>query len=368
MRSRQVAGCLLAVGALALACGGDEERKPSGPAMGQAVAEPAEEREANQAPLLERVVLDPPEPLPGQRIEARIEVSDPDGDAVRLSIEWRHNGRVISSGRTTQLKPEGLAKGDRLEVIVKASDGRDESAPVRVSATVSNRTPLISALALAPDGEVRPGQEVTAVPQAMDPDGDPLDYEFEWLLDGKPVRGADEAAFDTSSLKRGDRLAVRVRVSDGEEWSPVAESPVLELANRPPMIAGVPPIESAGGGITAQLEAEDPDGDRSLRFRVLEGPKGLSVDPVSGRLSWRPAPGTIGTQPVEIAVADSFGAESALRFELTVSAPGDEKPAPPPAKAEAADDGALEDADEAVEPDELAEPDEAEPEDEEGDV
>ena len=75
-----------------------------------------------------------------------------------------------------------------------ATDGRDESAPVRVTATVGNQAPLISAIALAPDGEVRPGQEVTAVPQGMDPDGDELEYEFEWLLNGDAVRGADEAA------------------------------------------------------------------------------------------------------------------------------------------------------------------------------
>jgi hypothetical protein len=227
---------------------------------------------------------------------------------------------------------------------VTATDGRDESAPVRVTATVANRAPLISSLALAPDGEVQPGQEVTAVPQAMDPDGDTLAYEFEWLLNDKPVRGADEAAFDTRALKRGDRLVARVRVGDGEEWSPVSESMALELANRPPKIAGVPAIEAVGGGITAQLDADDPDGDKSLRFRVVEGPKGLSVDPVSGRLSWRPEPGTIGAHAVEIGVADSLGAESALRFELTVSSPSDEKPAPP-AKAKASAENDDEDLD-----------------------
>jgi hypothetical protein len=346
MRSRYQAGCLLALSALAFACGGGEEREPSGAPMARRETRRAEERGGdNQAPVLERVVLNPPKPLPGQTIEARIDVSDPDGDPIRLSLEWRRNGQLIAKGRDTRVTLDGVAKGDRIELIATASDGRDESEPVHASATVGNRAPLITSLALAPDGEVRPGQEVTAVPQALDPDGDALEFEFEWLLDGKPVRGADAAAFDTASLERGDKLRARARVGDGEAWSLVAESPELELANRPPRIAGVPAIESVGGGITAQLEAEDPDGDRSLRFRVLEGPKGLSVDPVSGRMSWRPAAGTIGTHPVEIAVADSFGAESALRFELTVSAPGEEKAASPPAKAQAAEASDFEEAD-----------------------
>jgi hypothetical protein len=304
--------------------------------MARAEVEPAEERAENNAPVVENVVLNPPRPLPGHRIDARVEASDPDGDPIRLTLEWRHGGQTISKGSRTNVAPEGLAKGEEIEVIVTATDGRDESAPLRVTATVGNQAPLISAIALAPDGEVSPGQEVTAVPQGMDPDGDELEYEFEWLLNGEVVRGADGAAFATASLERGDRLKARARVGDGEEWSPFAETQELQLANRPPRIVGIPPIESVAGGIRAQLEAEDPDGDRSFRYRVIEGPRGLAVDAISGQLTWTPAPGTRGTQAVEIGVADSLGAESALRFELDVTTPEDERKAAPPAKADSA--------------------------------
>lgn len=336
MRGWRSACCLLAVGALALACGGDDDPKPSGASMVQRAPAASAEAAENQPPVVERVVLHPPRPLPGNRIEARIEASDPDGDPIRLSLEWRHDGRVISEGTHTTIAPAGLAKGQTVEVIVVATDGHDESAPVRTRTSVGNQAPMIDALYLAPDGEVRPGQEVTAAPQGRDADGDALEYEFEWRLNGQVVRAAQAAAFDTSALKRGDRLQARVRASDGDEWSPVAESMMLELANRPPEIAGLPPVESVAGGIHVQLDAEDPDGDRGLRFRVLTGPPGLRVDAVTGRVSWQPPAGAIGTHPVEIAVADSLGAESALRFELTVSAANDA--APPPAKPSDDDD------------------------------
>jgi Putative Ig domain len=347
MRSRRIARCALAAGALALACGGEEAPQPTGAPMARNEAAAPQERAENQPPQVDRVVLHPPRPLPGNTIEARIEASDPDGDPVRLDLEWRQNGRVISSGAETAVAPEHLRKNDEIELRVTATDGRDESEPVHVTAAVGNQAPLIQALYLTPDGEVRPGQPVTAAPQGLDADGDPLEYEFEWWLNGHVVRGADTPAFDTGELVRGDRLQAKVRVTDGEEWSPVAESMVLELANRPPKIAGLPPIESvAGGGISAELKAEDPDGDKSLRFRLIEGPPGLDVDAMTGHVSWHPEPGTTGTQPVEIAVADSYGAESALRFELTVSpakeekaAEGKRKAAPaPPAKKESADD------------------------------
>jgi len=354
MRTERSVGCLLVLGALALACGGgDEAPKPSGAPMARTEAAPHAERAENQAPVVERVVIHPPKPLPGNTLEARIEASDPDGDPIRLSLEWRVQGRVVSSGPQTSIAPDGLHKGDDIELRVTASDGRDESEPVRATATVGNQAPTIQALYLTPDGEVKPGQEVTAAPQGVDADGDRLEYEFQWWLNGRVVKGADQATFDTTKLVRGDRLQAKVRVTDGEEWSPVAESMVLQLANRPPKLAGVPALESEpGGGVHGELKAEDPDGDKSLRFRVVEGPPGLSIDPVSGRMSWKPAPGTTGHLPVEVAVADSFGAESSLRFELTVAPETEAKDdtaarrgphgrkaeAAPPAKAKSADD------------------------------
>jgi hypothetical protein len=347
---------LVLLGAALVACGG-EEPQPSGAPLARAKSAPALERDENQPPVVERLVLHPQRPLPGQQLEARIEVADPDGDPIRLTLEWRQNGRVLLRGAQTTLAPDRLEKGDQIEVWVTATDGSAESEPLRASVQAGNQAPLIEALYLAPDGEVRPGQEVTAAPQAKDPDGDTLEYEFSWLLNGRPVRGADRAALDTSKLTRGDRLQARVRVFDGEAWSPLAESMTLSLANRAPHFSGVPPIASSAGLVQAEFEAEDPDGDRSLRFRVLEGPAGLSIDPLSGKLSWRPGPEAAGTHAVELAVADSFGAESALRFELDVVSGTS---AAPPAKPAPSEEMASESDDEDDEPAEAAEVEEDE--------
>jgi hypothetical protein len=368
MQSRHRATGWLLAGAFAFACGGSEESKPSGASMTRQQAAPAAERADNSPPVVERVVLNPQRPLPGHRIEARIEVSDPDGDPIRLELEWRQAGRVIASGRQTTVMPEGLTKGDEISVTVTATDGRDESAPVHVATRVANQMPVLQDLYLTPEDGAQPGQTVTAVPQGYDHDGDTLEYTFTWLLNDRPVRGANGPTFDTRALARGDKLKVRASVSDGENESPERESKVMELANRPPRIAGAPIVEPMQGGIQGQLEAEDPDGDASLRFRVLSGPPGLQVDAVSGRLTWKPEPGTTGTHPVEVAVADSLGAESALRFELTVSA-SDVAEGAPPAKAKAAADDEAEEGDDDAS-DELAddaeELDEADPlEDEE---
>lgn len=348
MQRRRVAGAVLGSALLAFACG-SEEPQPSGAPLARQQSAPAEERVENEAPVVERLVLHPPAPLPGQQIEARIDASDPDGDPIRLDLEWRHAGRVIAEGARTTVAPEALAKGDEVVVFATATDGRATSDPVRASVVVGNTPPLIQAFYLAPDGEIAPGQEVTAAPQAADPDGDALEYEFAWLLNGQHVRGAEAATFDTGKLKRGDRLQAHVRVSDGEAWSPVAESMTLTLANRAPRFAALPPIEATDGAFRVELAAEDPDGDRTLRFRLLEGPQGMTVDPVSGRVSWRPGADAVGSHAVEVAVGDSFGAESAMRFELNVAGGAPDAKASPAKRDEAApteDAGDAEDADE----------------------
>ena len=80
------------------------------------------------------------------------------------------------------------------------------------------------------------------------------------------------------------------------------------------------------------FEAEDPDGDRNLRFRLGKAPEGMRIDPILGVSTWRPKPSQAGVHPVEVIVQDAHGDGSALHFEVTVTAtPGDSDEEPPPA-------------------------------------
>jgi hypothetical protein len=99
---------------------------------------------------------------------------------------------------------------------------------------------------------------------------------------------------------------------------PVTSSAV-ELENRPPLIGGVPTPRSAGGTFTYQFEADDPDGDRNLRFSLESAPSGMSIDPVLGTATFRPDPSQVGTHPVEVVVTDPTGDSSSLRFNMAVT-------------------------------------------------
>ncbi len=131
---------------------------------------------------------------------------DPDGDPLRLSFEWKKNGQtLIVSAKPGFMYPD-LQKGDRIEVVVTATDGRAESAPARASSQVGNRPPLLSAVYLKPKGTVRPG--------------DTLHTEVE-VVEVKP------------SSRREDRGVLRLQYSAiNQDDKPVSTFIVNHLAKR----------------------------------------------------------------------------------------------------------------------------------------
>ena len=91
-------------------------------------------------------------------------------------------------------------------------------------------------------------------------------------------------------------------------------------------IVSAPGSFSPDGVFRYTLEAKDPDGDRSIRFRIVSGPPGMSVDPILGEVSWRPDASHVGKHEVIVGAADSHGGEGQQLFELEVRESGGESP------------------------------------------
>ncbi|MEN8183430.1 MAG: hypothetical protein ABFS46_12945, partial [Myxococcota bacterium] len=142
-------------------------------------------------------------------------------------------------------------------------------------------------------------------------------FEYHWSINGREVKDVGPS-FSTEGLERGDQIQARVVATDGDVRSEALVSPTVRVANGAPRIVSSPPGGLADGEFVYQLEAEDPDGDRTLRFRLLEGPPGMRVDPVLGEVRWKPSADQVGAHPVDLAVADPQGASTAQRFEITL--------------------------------------------------
>jgi hypothetical protein len=379
--SRGIGGLALAL-VLAAGCGGEEAEPQQRSMVQERPAARGTEDGGGRPPSIQRVTLDPRVPSVDDAITAVVEASDPDGDEITLSYEWTVNGRPAGSGES--LRAGSAKRGDRIAVSVVASDGSSASAPRNASAQISTGTLQVTRIDFEPKTPVA-GDVLTVIPDAVSPGDDPVEFEYHWLVNDQFVaeRSSRFATADYG-VKRGDRIAVDVVASDGDTSSDTLRSNVLVLANAAPKIKGIPTPEIDAGAYRYQFEAEDADGDRSLRFSLGKAPAGMTIDPMSGVMTWKPGSEQAGDQLIEVNVRDGEGAESGIRFTVAVSFPdapakqdgsaGKAKPAPAPAKAAPSfsddEDGTAAEADEAAAPakdltfsDELDEDEKAEAED-----
>jgi hypothetical protein len=155
-------------------------------------------------------------------------------------------------------------------------------------------------------------------------------FEVRWLVNGQEA--GTGLSFATDELTRGDRVQAEVVATDGGNATEPARSEVIEIGNTPPRITRLPSRRAEQGTFVYDFEAEDPDGDRNLRFWLEKGPDGMRVDPVTGQLRWTPRADQAGTHTVEVGVKDAQDEGATFVFHVTVTAEGGAE-TPPPADA-----------------------------------
>lgn len=316
----------LLLGALAVGCGGGDESGTGNAASGGARPGAGDRAgAANAAPVIESVDIEPEDLLPGHVIRAVVQASDADGDRVQLRYAWQRNGSVLGESGS-EISPRDLVKGDEISLVVVASDGREESAPVERSARIANRPPTLFGVALELPDSAAPGRALVASPRSDDPDGDELSYQYEWRVNGEPL-DAEGPELSTDGLKRGDRVEVVAVASDGEDESAPQTSRPVTIGNSPPRVTSDVAWTTVAGVMQYTVEAQDPDGDRSLRYRLLKAPENMQIDPIRGEVRWKPTAQQKGKHAVEIEVDDLRGGRTIQRFEMAVNV--EEQPAAP---------------------------------------
>jgi len=313
---------VVVVAAFALvACGSGDAAAPVGP---QLSAKPSA-KASNQPPSIERIEFDPEMPVAGDRVRAIVVAQDPDGDATKISFRWFVDGEsVASSGPQVDLsKFEGVQE---IELVAVASDGHAESSEMRASVAVADQAPEIVGLTVEPGEQVSPGDFVIANAKARDADGDSVEFEYEWTVNGEPVSEFGNE-FSTEGLRMDDEIQVRVTAMARGARSDSVDSAPIRVGSTHPEIVSEPPAPGEGGVFVYEVEAQDRDGDRMLRYRLEAAPDGMTVDPVFGRIEWHPTVEQAGEHPVAVVVRDSAGLETKQSFHVTVSADSPEPPA-----------------------------------------
>ena len=75
------------------------------------------------------------------------------------------------------------------------------------------------------------------------------------------------------------------------------------------------------------VRATSTESGAKLKYKLLEGPDGMTVDAGSGVMSWRPSSEQRGAFSIEVAAKDQWGSGVAQSFEIRVAPPA------PPASA-----------------------------------
>jgi hypothetical protein len=140
---------------------------------------------------------------------------------------------------------------------VTASDGVLVSDAMDASTRVIDRSPSITATMLVPSGSVAPGQTLNARAGAMDPDSDPVDFEYTWYVNGER-RDEQGALFATDKLAHGDSIYAEVRATDGSTWTDPQRTAVVTIGNAHPEITSTPPGFREDGEFRYQVEAGRP--------------------------------------------------------------------------------------------------------------
>lgn len=96
------------------------------------------------------------------------------------------------------------------------------------------------------------------------------------------------------------------------------ENADAETANASPVLTSVPPpvsTVSGGGTFTFDIDASDADND-ARRYSLIDAPQGMTIDPLTGVISWTPAASQAGRHRIVVQVSDGMGGVDTVDFEV----------------------------------------------------
>ena len=142
-----------------------------------------------------------------------------------------------------------------------------------------------------PHTEVAAGNTWTYDSDAVDLNGDDLQYELILGPTGLEIdAGSGEMTWSTNDDDLGNHsVVIEVRdpegLTDRQAFTLTVRDPAR---NRPPVWTTDPVVDAfADQDYLYESNAFDADGDQ-LRYELIEGPDGLSIDPASGKARWTP--------------------------------------------------------------------------------
>lgn len=228
----------------------------------------------NTPPSILSVSILPIAPSTQSELSYQAEAEDIDGDEVTFTVDWRVNGESVHAGPT--LDPALFGRDDEVSLTVSPSDGSASGAAVQTRTEIENASPTLVSLGMEPR-DPDSTDRIRAVASAVDPDGDTLQAEFAWWLNG--VQISEGPSLPAGLTVRGDEVQLQVEISDGEftEFGQVSATVANAAPSEPALLI------TPEGGAVADVDdlvcempgpSVDPDGD-TLSYSILWTRDGL---------------------------------------------------------------------------------------------
>lgn len=179
----------------------------------------------------------------------------------------------------------------------------------------SNRPPIISSAEFT-NGAPKFGDEIKAQIEATDPDGDDIDIEYTWKINGKLQASERREFLRKAEPVKGDEILLTATATDGDLETEKQLS--VTIQNTPPAWQQDP--KQFKSIVGHSVRASDADGD-VLTYRLEGAPKGMAIDPAQGLISYLGAadePG--GNYTVTIVAEDDDKASVKWSFSIEISA------------------------------------------------
>lgn len=181
--------------------------------------------------------------------------------------------------------------------------------------TGPNSPPVLSSITFEPSKPTT-NDAVRAVVKASDRDGDRVDVDYKWFINGQERYEFRNEVLPARAIEKGDVVVCEVDASDGERETS-RTSKELTIANTAPRFVSDPRAMKDIDGF--RVEATDDDGDK-LKFSLQGAPDGMTVDKDLGVLRYK---GTVdepgGQYRIKVVANDGDGGKAGWDFGIELS-------------------------------------------------
>lgn len=229
----------------------------------------------------------------------------------RLSYRWYLNGQQLEQQTAAHLAPGSFRKHDEIQVICQCG-----ARELEAHTTIANTPPQMTTLQLkGPDFGT--GIPLVVEAQGQDADGDDLNFNFRWQVDGVDLPWLTVNQLPGDQVHKGQSIQVTAVPSDDEAQGTPLVGEVFVVPNSAPVFTSQP-----GTGFQSQIyeyqpAVVDPDGD-AIVFSLSEAPTGMHIDPVTGLIRC-PVAEIQGSAKVTLVATDVDGLQAKQTFSINMN-------------------------------------------------